>query len=618
MITSANMVMHGTYDYSQVAGSVLIAIAASYVALDLAGRVTAARGKARIAWLAGGAAAMGVGIFEMHLKGILAFRLPVPVAYQWPTLLASLLISISASAVALYVTSRQKMGWPEALTGSLVMGSGIAGLHYTAMAAMRLPAITQYSPVLVICSILLAVLFSLIALLLAFDLREETRWTVPRRTGSAVLMGMAVSAMHYTAVAAATFIPSSPPDLVHTVNISPLGNSGIAVITLIGMFAAIVTSSVDKRGQAEILGKQKEIFQKIFEHIPATLAFVEKDGNVVLVNPAWERTLGWTLDEIRQNNIDVLAEIFPDPKYRQIVQDHVAASSGQWVDLKVRVRNGKVIDAAVAFLHLSDGTSLVIGQDITERKRAEQTLRESQAELARVTRAVTIGELTTTIAHEINQPLTAVVTDVSASLRWLAQEPPNLDEARTALVVAIREANRASDVISRIRALLRNTPPPMQRLNIREIIDEVLTIAHGELHSHGISVRTDLAADTPKVLGDRIQLQQLLLNLVMNSIDAMSMIIDRPRQLLIKGAPHSEGVLVQVQDTGIGLDPAQLDRIFEPFFTTKPRGFGMGLSISRSIVEAHSGRLWAVPNSPYGAVFQFTLQRAESQSERAA
>jgi C4-dicarboxylate-specific signal transduction histidine kinase len=222
-----------------------------------------------------------------------------------------------------------------------------------------------------------------------------------------------------------------------------------------------------------------------------------------------------------------------------------------------------------------------------------------------------MGELTTTIAHEVNQPLTAVVTDVSASLRWLAQEPPNLEEGRAALVVAIREANRASDVIGRIRALLRNTPPPMRRVDLREVIMEVLSIARAELQGHGITVRTELSSDFPGVLGDRIQLQQLLLNLIMNAIDAMSGIADRPRIILIRAAPHGDDVLTEVQDTGKGLDSTVIGRIFDPFFTTKAEGIGMGLSIARSIIEAHGGQLWATQNVPNGAVFHFTLQRWE-------
>jgi NO-binding membrane sensor protein with MHYT domain len=249
---SANAALTGTYDYSEVAGSVLIAIAASYAALDLTGRVAAARDRVRIAWLGGGATAMGIGIWAMHLKGMLAFRLPVSVEYHWPTVLASLLVAILASAVALYVTSRQKMSPVQALTGGVIMAGGIAAMHYIGMSAMRLPAITRFPPLLVIVSVLFAFISSLVALLMAFDLREETRWTVPRKLGSATVMGFAVSAMHYTGMAAASFTPAWPPDLSHAVSISPLANNGIAVVTLIVLLAAMVTSSVDRRAAVEV------------------------------------------------------------------------------------------------------------------------------------------------------------------------------------------------------------------------------------------------------------------------------------------------------------------------------------------------------------------------------
>src|SRR6202166_2434029 len=206
---SANAALPGFYDHGEVARSVLIAIAASYAALDLTGRVTAARGRVRLAWLSGGAIAMGIGIWAMHFKGMLAFHLPVPVEYHWPTVLASLLLAFLASAVALYVTSRQKMGPVAALTGSILMGAGVAGMHYIGMAAMRLPAITRFPPLMVAVSVLLGILSSLVALVTAFDLREETRWSVPRRLASATLMGVAVSAVHYTRMTDTTLIPAS-------------------------------------------------------------------------------------------------------------------------------------------------------------------------------------------------------------------------------------------------------------------------------------------------------------------------------------------------------------------------------------------------------------------------
>ncbi len=262
---SANGAMAGSFDYGEVARSVLIAVAASYVALDLAGRVTAAKSRARRFWLGGGAAAMGIGIWAMHVKGMLAFRLPVAVEYDWPTLLASLVVAIFASSVALYMASCQKMSAAKALTGSVMMGGGIVGLHYIGMAAMRLSAVTRYSPLLVTLSILLAISFSLIALLMAFDLREETRWTVPRRLGSAIVMGVAVSAMHYTGMDAASFIPASPPNLSHAVSIPGVGNNAIAIVTLIVIVAALVTSSVDSRTSAEVEQMNQALENRVAE-----------------------------------------------------------------------------------------------------------------------------------------------------------------------------------------------------------------------------------------------------------------------------------------------------------------------------------------------------------------
>jgi PAS domain S-box-containing protein len=256
-----------------------------------------------------------------------------------------------------------------------------------------------------------------------------------------------------------------------------------------------------------------------------------------------------------------------------------------------------------------------IQRDITERvrlenanKQAEQALRESQAELVRAARIATMGELTALIAHEINQPLAAVATDASATLHWLAARPPNLDEAQEAAKGAVREARRASLVIERIRTLLQKTSPRLRPLDINEVIREVLILAHAELITASVAVHTELAATAP-VLGDRVQLQQVLLNLVMNAIDSMSAIRDRPTKLLITSAMGAEEVLVQVQDSGQGLDPENAHRIFDSFFTTKPEGTGMGLSISRSIVEAHGGRLLAMPGSPHGAVFQVALPK---------
>jgi signal transduction histidine kinase len=251
---------------------------------------------------------------------------------------------------------------------------------------------------------------------------------------------------------------------------------------------------------------------------------------------------------------------------------------------------------------------LVSIMDITERKRADEVLHKTQAELAHVTRVATLGELTTSIAHEVNQPLSGVVLNGNACLRWLGGDAPNLDEAREAVRRIVRDGKRASDVITRIRALVRKTDPEKARLDMNDAIQEVAALAQGELRKNKVALRMELAADVLPVLGDRVQLQQVILNLVMNGVEAMAAVADRRRELLICSRQHeSDQVLVAVQDSGVGIDRQNLEKVFNAFYTTRAQGMGMGLAISRSIIENHGGRLWAVPNDGPGATFQFTL-----------
>ncbi|MGA7926246.1 MAG: ABC transporter substrate binding protein, partial [Candidatus Sulfotelmatobacter sp.] len=394
-------------------------------------------------------------------------------------------------------------------------------------------------------------------------------------------------------------------------------------------FTGFVRDISEKKRAEDELRSQKEVFQKIFENIPVMIAFFDADGRIELVNPEWQHTAGWTLKEIREHNLDLFVELYPDPQYRQMARDYAAAPPGEWTEFKVRTRDGRVIDTSAYSVRLSDGSTLGIARDITERKRAEAELRESEArfrlvadsapvmiwmsgtdklctyfnkpwldftgrsierelgngwaegvdpedlqrcldtytqafdrretfrmeyrlrrhdgefrlvsdigvprfnpdgsfagyigscidvteqrraeehlrraqeDLARVSRVVAMGELAAAIAHEVNQPLGAVVTNASASLRWLAGQPPNLGEAREAIDRTVREANRASEVIVRIRALFQKVPPRMEQLDVNVVIREVLTLAGNELLRSGIAVQTDLAPDLPNVFGDR-------------------------------------------------------------------------------------------------------------------
>ena len=243
-----------------------------------------------------------------------------------------------------------------------------------------------------------------------------------------------------------------------------------------------------------------------------------------------------------------------------------------------------------------------------ERQRAEETLRKAQAELAHVTRVMTMGEMATSIAHEINQPLAAVVNNASACLRWLSSDTPDLDEAREAAEAVVRDGKRAGEVIARIRAILKKTDAQKESVNISRAIRDVVSVAQDEALRNNVYLRLDLAEDLPAVEGDYVQLQQVILNLVMNGIEATAKLADRPREILIRARPNgSEKVLISVEDSGIGIDAQDVERIFDAFYTTKTHGLGMGLAISRSIIEGHGGELWATPNDGMGTVFQFTL-----------
>jgi PAS domain S-box-containing protein len=336
------------------------------------------------------------------------------------------------------------------------------------------------------------------------------------------------------------------------------------------------------------------------------------DGRIIDANEAYLRLIGYDRSDLIAGRLSWRA--LSPPEWREADDRRVAqleaTGTSQAYEKEYFRRDGTrvpVLVGAAAFEgRSSEGVGFVL--DLTDRKRAERAYTQVQMELAHANRLATMGQLSASIAHEISQPIGAALSYANAASHWLAAQPPNLEEVRRALGFIKESGVRASEVIDRIRALVKKAPPRKDRLEINEAILQVIALAQNEIASSGVSVRTELAEALPAIQGDRVQLQQVILNLLINAIEAMSAMSEGSRELLFSTAKTDSGmVLVAVRDSGPGLAPESIDRLFESFYTTKPGGLGMGLSICRSIIEAHHGRLWATANTPRGAVFQFTL-----------
>jgi two-component system sensor kinase FixL len=368
------------------------------------------------------------------------------------------------------------------------------------------------------------------------------------------------------------------------------------------------SASMALRGQARLLDLTHDTI------------FVRDMNDVITYwNRGAEELYGWSRDEaIGKVSHQLTKTVFPAP-LEEITAE--LFRTGRWEGELVHTkRDGTRVTVSSRWSLQRDErarpvATLETNNDITERHEAQEALRRAQAELAHINRVMTLGELTASIAHEVNQPLAGIVTNGAACLRWLDRTPPELDEARGAVESMISDGMRASDVIQRIRALSKKTDLQKAPLDINRVIDDAIRLVQPELLDQFVSLRLELASALPPVVGDRIQLQQVLINLLMNGMEAMAAVTGRHRELVIRSHPH-EGthVLVQVQDAGIGIDPENANRLFSAFFTTKPNGMGMGLSICRSIIEAHGGRIWASPNAMTGATFQLTLPARETPS----
>ena len=336
------------------------------------------------------------------------------------------------------------------------------------------------------------------------------------------------------------------------------------------------------------------------------------DGRILEANDAFLRIVGYDRQDLAAARIN-WADLTPSDwreRDAQWIEEHKRTGLRPPIEKEYFRKDGSrapILLAAASFGE-SDNEGVAFVLDLTERKEAEAALGEMQTQLAHANRVATMGQLTASIAHEVNQPIAATVTNAEAALRFLNARQPDLDEVRDALGCIVRDGERAGDVLGRIRALIKGAPPLKEHVQIDVAIREVIELTRSEAMKNGVLVQTELVEDLPPVQGDRVELQQVILNLILNAIEAMSGTNEGPRKLLITTERAEPGdVLVAVRDSGPGLAPGALENLFKAFHTTKPNGLGLGLSISRSIVEAHDGRLWASPNAPRGAVFQFTL-----------
>ncbi len=616
-------VLAGSYNVRLVAFSVCIAIAASYAALDLAGRVTSARGRGRVVWLCGGAAAMGIGIWSMHYVGMLAFRLPVPVKYDWPTVLLSLFAAILASAIALFVASRTQVGYPLIIVGSVFMGSGIASMHYVGMAAMRLPAVCRYSSGIVVISVGLAMMISFVALWLTFRFRGEKRSGGWPKALSAVVMGAAIPGMHYTGMAAANFTASTAVhgDMTHALSISSLGTVVIIVVTFMILGLTVLTSLIDRRFSAQAVAleasdrRSRQILETSFD------AFVEMDaeGRILVWNAQAENALQWSHAEIIGKN---LCEAIIPPKHREEYEQEIRRllESDQGPALNRRFettassKHGREMPVEItisAMRHDQSQHFAAFVRDLSERKRFEHDLRDAKeaAEAANQSKSDFLANM----SHEIRTPMNGII-----GMTDLALETTLSHEQREFLGMV---KSSADSLLSLLNDILDFSKIEAGKLDfetidflLRDTLDDSIKVLGFRAQQKGLELTCHILPEVPDGLrGDPTRLRQIIVNLVGNAIkftSAGGVIV----QAEIQEETEKDVTLhFTVRDTGVGIPKGKQETIFEAFtqadtsMTRRYGGTGLGLAISSRLVRLMGGRIWVESEIGEGSTFHFTV-----------
>jgi two-component system sensor histidine kinase/response regulator len=619
-----NGLIVGSYNIRLVAFSVCIAVVASYAALDLAGRVTSARGRARVFWLCGGATAMGIGIWSMHYVGMLAFRLPIPVQYDWPTVLVSLLAAVLASGIALFVASRKHMGYLLVVVGSVFMGSAIAGMHYIGMAAMRLPAMCRYSRGTVVISVVLAMVISFVALWLTFHFRGEKRSGGWRKALSAVVMGAAIPGMHYTGMAAANFTPSilMHGEVTHALSISSLGTTVIIVVTFMILGLTVLTSLIDRRFSAQALAlessekRSRQILETSFD------AFVEMDalGKILDWSVQAEKAFQWEQAEVIGKELsDVIIPANYRAAYEQEIRQLLASGQGPALNRRFEIiassKDGREISVEITISAMRHDLShhfAAFVRDLSERKRFELDLREAKEDAEAANRSK--SDFLANMSHEIRTPMNGII-----GMTDLALETVLSHEQREFLGMV---KSSADSLLSLLNDILDFSKIEAGKLDfetidflLRDTLEDTIKLLGFRAQEKGLELACRILPEVPDGLqGDPTRLRQIIVNLVGNAIKftaAGEVIVE----VHVGEETEAETTLhFSVRDTGVGIPEAKQHSIFEVFtqadnsMTRKYGGTGLGLAISSRLVKLMGGSIWVESEMGRGSNFHFTVR----------
>jgi two-component system, sensor histidine kinase and response regulator len=622
-MVSPDLALASSYDYRLVALSVVISVLASYAALDLAGRITSTSGSVRRLWLSGGAAAMGIGIWSMHYIGMLAFRLPIPVQYDWPTVMVSLCAAILASAIALFVVSRKTMGLSRAVVGSVFMGSAIAGMHYLGMEAMRLSAACDYSLWIVAVSVALAIVISFVALWLTFQIRGEKKSDGRRKALCALTMGAAIPVMHYTGMASASFVfsPTAKGDLAHALSISSLGTASIIIATFMVLGLAVLTALIDRRFSAQTLELEsgEKRFRQILETSFDSFVGMDSRGKIVNWNAQAERAFGRSHADVEGLS---LSEVIIPFRFReafaqeigQLIPSDQSSSVNKRFEITAARLDGSEIPVEITISVMPHNGSrhfAVFVRDLSERKRFEHELHEAKELAESANRSK--SDFLANMSHEIRTPMNGII-----GMTDLALETQLTQEQREFLGMV---KSSADSLLSLLNDILDFSKIEAGKLDfetidfmLRDMLDDTIKILGFRAQQKGLELACHVLPKVPDgLLGDPTRIRQILVNLVGNAIKFTSegeVVIEVDVQ---QESEHEVILLFSVRDTGMGIPLEKQHTIFQAFtqadssMTRKYGGTGLGLAISARLVNLMGGRIWVDSESGRGSNFRFQL-----------